>query len=287
MYVQTINFASPTLGKELVEALTTTGFAVLEKHPVPHALLEEVLGEWQGFFASPTKMDYLASLDKWGKFKHHHGLFPYLLENAKHTSEKNLLEYFHYYKHLGLPAGLSAASSTLYDHLWAMSTQITGLLQIHSPAHVKAKFPSPLPEMIKDSQDTVMRFLHYPPLEKEHHGKQRNIAHEDIGLFTLLPIATQPGLQVLDKQGNWHNVACEPTTIVINAGDMLQHTSDHYFRSTTHRVVTPKGGEDKPRYSLTMFVHPRRECFLAEGVTAEAFLKQRLQDNGVYPKTDE
>ena len=46
-------------------------------------------------------------------------------------------------------------------------------------------------------------------------------AHEDINLITLLVAGTQPGLQVQDINGTWHDVSCDIGSIAINTGDML------------------------------------------------------------------
>ena len=110
----------------------------------------------------------------------------------------------------------------------------------------------------------------------------RAAAHEDINLITLLPAATAPGLEVLDTQGRWHSVKCDPGTIAINAGDMLQMASCGFFKSTTHRVVNPRGPEARlPRYSMPLFLHPRAEVRLSAEHTAKSYLEERLRELGL------
>ena len=53
----------------------------------------------------------------------------------------------------------------------------------------------PLRDMSTKSENTLLRILHYPPLEANtEEGAVRAAAHEDINLITLLPAATAPGL---------------------------------------------------------------------------------------------
>jgi isopenicillin N synthase-like dioxygenase len=111
-------------------------------------------------------------------------------------------------------------------------------------------------------------------------GAVRAAAHEDINLITLLPAATQPGLEVQDLKGNWHKIECDPGTIVVNVGDMLQEASGGVFKSTTHRVVNPEG-ENVARYSIPLFVHPRSECVLSKKYTAGQYLDERLKEIGL------
>jgi isopenicillin N synthase-like dioxygenase len=66
---------------------------------------------------------------------------------------------------------------------------------------------------------------------------------------------------------------------------MLQLASGGYYRSTTHRVVNPSGSDAKlPRYSMPLFLHPRPDVMLGQGLTAGAYLKQRLLEIGLLKK---
>ena len=131
---------------------------------------------------------------------------------------------------------------------------------------------------------TLQRILYYPPLSgNEEAGAIRAAAHEDINLITLLPAATEPGLEAKDASGQWHKIQIDPHTLVINAGDMLQEVTDFHYISTSHRVVKPigeKAGTD--RLSLPLFVHPHAEDYLSERyTTAESYLLERLRELGL------
>ena len=135
------------------------------------------------------------------------------------------------------------------------------------------------------AQRTLFRIIHYPPLADDvDPSAVRSSAHEDINLLTLLPAGTAPGLQVRDTSGAWVDVACDPSNIIVNAGDMLQEASGGYYRSTTHRVVNPEGSaRATSRYSMPLFLHPRPEVRLSERYTAGEYLDERLAEIGLRP----
>jgi isopenicillin N synthase-like dioxygenase len=142
--------------------------------------------------------------------------------------------------------------------------------------------------MIEGSRQTVLRLLHYPPLGDDvEAGALRASAHEDINLLTLLPAGTAPGLELLDRAGNWVAVEADPSAIVVNAGDMLQLASGGTYRSTTHRVVNPAGAaRQTSRYSAPLFLHPRPEVRLSGSRTAGEYLDERLAEIGLRPRGD-
>jgi isopenicillin N synthase-like dioxygenase len=75
-------------------------------------------------------------------------------------------------------------------------------------------------------------------------------AHGDINLLTVLPAATQAGLQVLGKDNAWHDVPCDFGMLIVNIGDMLDEASQGYYPSTIHRVLNPTGEEAKKSYFI-------------------------------------
>lgn len=124
--------------------------------------------------------------------------------------------------------------------------------------------------------NSVLRVLHYPPYEGGEEGV-RAAAHTDINLLTLLPAATQAGLEIQLKNGSWIQVQPPPNALIVNAGDMLQMHTFGRIVSTLHRVVNPSA-KSGSRYSLPFFLHPRAEVPL---VRAGDFLQHRLRENGV------
>jgi isopenicillin N synthase-like dioxygenase len=122
--------------------------------------------------------------------------------------------------------------------------------------------------------------LHYPPLTgQEEPGAMRAAPHGDINLLTILPAATEPGLQVLGTDGGWHDVPCDFGLLIVNIGDMLEEASGRYFPSTVHRVLNPVGAAArKSRVSLPLFLHPRKEVVLSERYTVGSYFEERIRE---------
>ena len=175
----------------------------------------------------------------------------------------------------------------LFDVFFGMTSDLAAELldwvQEHSPEDVAKKYSENLSNMIKDTPNTLLRVLHYPPLTgDEEPGAIRAAAHEDINLLTVLPAANEPGLQVQQQDGSWLDVPSDFGNLIINIGDMLQEASGGYFPSTSHRVINPSGkGSDKSRISLPLFLHPRNEVVLSDKYTSESYLLERLRELGV------
>ena len=277
MNIAQVNFKSTVAPKDFSESIKKTGFAVIHNHPIQQTLLNEVYSDWSNFFASEKKLEYRFNP------KIQSGYFPFRSENAKDSPIKDLKEFYHLYQESDLPSECKPATLSLRRSLIEMATTLLSWLEEHTPSEIRSQFSMPLPQMIVESKTTLLRVLHYPPIQGDvEAGAIRAAAHEDINLITLLPAATAAGLQVKDNSGKWYDVPCDPGSIVVNAGDMLQLASDGYYRSTTHQVVNPIGAAAQTsRYSLPLFLHPREEVYLGRGLTARQYLDQRLRELGL------
>ena len=139
-----------------------------------------------------------------------------------------------------VPEDLEAFTRKLYADLTAIGIELLSWLDQLMPDEISASLSMPLQEMMQASQQSLLRILHYPPVSAEEDAAAiRAAAHEDITLITLLLAGSQPGLQARDKQGQWHDVPCDPGMITINYGDMLSLATNGYFPSPTHRVINP------------------------------------------------
>jgi len=73
-----------------------------------------------------------------------------------------------------------------------------------------------------------------------------------------------------------------PEDLIVNVGDMLQLATGGYYRSIAHRVINLSGNWAKQsRFSMPLFLHPRPEVILAEGITAHGYLQDRLRQIGL------
>lgn len=255
------------------QSLLDTGFAVIRNHPIDYNLVKEVFEEWRGFFASTYKNNYVYHNDT------QDGLFPInVSETAVGYNIKDIKEFYHFYPWGQFPKELSDKTKMLYAQMNAVAQTLLQWIEDSLPANVGQQLAEPLTNMIEGSQSTLMRILHYPPLTgQEEAGAVRAGAHTDINLITILVAASESGLQVRDKYDNWLDVPVDPGMLAINIGDMLQEATDGIYKSTAHRVVNPSGEkQNKSRFSIPLFLHPRPEVVLSKRYTAGQFLQERL-----------
>ena len=277
-----VDYRSPDAPRLFSESLHNTGFGVLTNHPLSQETLEKIYGEWLDFFHTDAKHRY--AFDP----KLQDGYFsPQISETAKGFTKRDLKEYFHIYPDGRYPAEVSDAARRYYAEGEKLAAELLSWVEQHSPADVKAKYSMPLSKMIDGSKQTLLRVLHYPPLQgDEEPGAVRAAAHGDINLLTILPAATQAGLQVLGKDQQWHDVPCDFGMLIVNIGDMLDEASQGYYPSTLHRVLNPSGEAAKQsRVSLPLFLHPRPDVVLSDRHTAGSYLEERLVELGVKKKS--
>jgi isopenicillin N synthase-like dioxygenase len=187
-------------------------------------------------------------------------------------------------------AGFHRAIGALYQRLDALGAILLEACAEHV-GEPRARFR----DWCTDS-DTIVRVIYYPPVADDAPpGAVRSAAHEDINLITLLSSATAEGLELLQRDGTWRPVHTGFDTIVVDAGDMLQHATNGLYKSTTHRVVNPPDARSD-RFSMPCFIHPRTEVDLAPlpsciartggaarypSLTAGEYLAQRLREIGL------
>jgi isopenicillin N synthase-like dioxygenase len=270
-----VDYLSPTAAQDFCKNLHDTGFGVLKNHPLSQSLVEGIYAEWLGFFGTDAKHRYAQDPVKLDGY-----FSPAVSETAKDHTQRDLKEFFHIYPWGRYPAEVSDAARRYYAAGSALARQLLQWVEDFSPPDVKARYSMPLPKMIEGCEQTLLRVLHYPPLRgDEEPGAVRAAAHGDINLLTILPAATEPGLQVMGKDGQWIDAPSDFGLLIVNIGDMLQEASGRYYPSTVHRVLNPTGdGAKKPRISMPLFLHPNRSVVLSERYTVESYFKERMRE---------
>jgi isopenicillin N synthase-like dioxygenase len=279
MKLTPIDIAAPGACVQFSDSLRDTGFAVLKLcDPSFTELLDRVYKGWGLFFNNVEKHSELYHVRP-----DHSGYFPFRSENSKDSKIKDLKEFFHIYRESDIPKGLEIATWESRQYLASLGETLLLWLDLCGDYHSQFTGSEKLIDMVKNTNQTLLRVLHYPPLNGDHEeGAVRAAAHEDINLITLLPAATTTGLQVKTKDGEWYDVPSEKGWVIVNAGDMLQEATSGYYKSTTHRVVNPSGEAAKEsRYSMPLFVHPRPEVRLSTRYTAAEYLDERLKELGL------
>jgi len=109
-----------------------------------------------------------------------------------------------------------------------------------------------------------LRLIHYP-FDAGAEDRPGIGAHTDYECFTLL-FATTPGLQIVDRNGEWTDVPLRDDTMIMNIGDMMEILSNGRYLATKHRVK--KVGQE--RYSFPFFHACDYDYVIAPIVRGEA-----------------
>ena len=288
---------------EIGKAYEEIGFVALKNHFLSDELVEELYKEVKSFFALPLEVKKKYEIEGLAGQR---GYISFGKEHAKGKKEGDLKEFWHFGQEPSedadlteeYPANVHVEDLKDFNHTGMEAYRMlekTGIYVLRALALYLG-----LDEHYFDhwasNGNSILRPIHYPPITEEPKGAVRAGAHGDINLITLLMGASEGGLQVLRKDGEWIDAIPEEDELVINVGDMLERHTNNKLRSTIHRVVNPpKEQWHVPRYSIPFFMHPRSEmplncleqCIDAEhpkaypDITAGEFLHQRLVEIGL------
>jgi isopenicillin N synthase-like dioxygenase len=300
--IASVSLAQPLedIADELGRSFAEYGFAVVRDHGIPQDLIAAAEAAAKAFFALPDAAKRAYQLPGGGGAR---GYTPFGTEKAKDAAVFDLKEFWHVGR--DLPAGHPLAAfmapnvwpTEIADFRTVMSAlyaafETSGLRVLEAIALHLGRPRDFFAPSVADG-NSVMRLLHYPPLgEGAPEGAIRAAAHEDINTITLLLGAEEAGLELLTKRGEWLPIPASKGALVINVGDMLERQTNGALRSTTHRVVNPRGeAARRARYSMPFFLHfrpdfliePLPECVAAgtaalPPITAHDFLMQRLRE---------
>jgi isopenicillin N synthase-like dioxygenase len=287
--------------QELGSAFQNIGFASIKNHDIDNKLLERFYATARSFFDLPLhkKLEY--------HFPELHGQRGYTsfgVEHAKDNPFPDLKEFWHFGQKddvaitEGFPINVAVQELPEFNEMgMKLYTEFlkTGINILRSVATFLSLDKDYFTPFVKPG-NSILRPIHYPPVQNAEEGAIRAGAHEDINLITLLASADGKGLEVLNKAGEWVAVNNNSESLVINVGDMLDRLSNGVLRSTTHRVSLPTAVYAKhSRYSIPFFVHPvsnmslncLEHCIMSEGkkkyedISAGEFLEQRLREIGL------
>ena len=133
--IETVDYKSEDVGYNFANSLHETGFAILKNHPLDFNLIKTVYREWESFFNSQIKYDYTFNP------KTQDGYFPFMSENAKGYSDKDLKEFFHFYEWGKFPSNISKKTIMLYQQLMVIGRELLVWIDENSPREVKSNFP--------------------------------------------------------------------------------------------------------------------------------------------------
>ncbi len=291
--------------QEIGDSFKTFGFALVKDHGIDAGLIARAWELTGQFFALPeaVKRSYFDPAISGAR-----GYTPFGTEIAKGAKVSDLKEFWHVGR--DLPEGSPLADASMPPNVWP--AQPAGFRDVFEELY--AQFDATGATILRriaaylgldeywfdpaiEDGNSVMRLLHYPPLEGIDGEAIRAGAHGDINLITLLLGAEEAGLELLNADGTWLNASPPEGALVINVGDMLERLTNHVLPSTIHRVRNPDAGRAKfSRYSMPFFLHLRSDwpiktlpqCVTAENpdrypmqILADEFLQERLRDIGL------
>ena len=277
----------------LNNALRDHGFFSISNHSIDQNFLEEIYSLSEDFFnLSETTKNKYAFPENGGA----RGYTPFGKETALGENIADLKEFWHHgpkidqhfdtriHKNISVKE-IDHFSSRL-EALFSELNQL-GVTVLDAIAYILDKEKDFFKPWVEYG-NSVLRLIHYPPVSSDE-NLMRARPHEDINLITLLVGAKEPGLEVLDKSGNWIKVPPSNKNIVCNIGDMMQLVTRDQLKSTTHRVMDYQEKNPKSRYSIPFFLHPSPNVTLEsivddspESISAHDFLEERIRAIGLY-----
>lgn len=292
--------ARERLVKTLGEGLVEFGFLNVEGHGIDSSLIRGTYDLWQRFFEQPDEVKRQYAGVEGGA----RGYTPFRVEHAKDNPLPDLKEFWHVGQEP--PEGhpfrqeyppnvwpkeipeIRQPTLRLYSSLERVAENLLRALADYF------EMPRETFASMMSVGNSILRVIHYPPVAPEYDPAVRASAHEDINLITLLCEATDSGLEIFTREGEWLAVETGEGQIVVDAGDMLSRCTNRVVPATTHRVVNPTG-VNRDRYSMPFFVHPYSSCdltvmdrFVDEDnppkfppITAGQFLEERLREIGL------
>ena len=280
--IPTISFKDLTnTNNDVLEFLTTSlennGFFVINDHPVDLSLIKRVFLLAEEMFDLPfeTKKKYHVPGSNGAR-----GYTPYGIETALNEKVADQKEFWHQGSttNNSLIPNIYIDEIANFDDLDVLYKEFEnmGIEILKAFKNFKLNYNADISDAAKNG-NSILRLIHYPPTDGSNEHRAR--AHNDVNLITLLIGGNEAGLEAQDKKGNWVECNCDENEIICNIGDMLEIISNDKLNSTPHRVVS-KGNEEKSRYSIPFFLHPRPEIMLnsEKTLTADQFLTKRLQD---------
>jgi isopenicillin N synthase-like dioxygenase len=289
--------------KEIGNAYENIGFVALKGHFLDTKLVDDLYSEIKSFFDLPNNVKEKYEIPGIGGQR---GYVSFGKESAKGKKEGDLKEFWHFGQYVDTdskyaqeyPANVDVEELPKFNEVGKQTYQMlekTAKYVLRSLSLHLGLEETYFDNYIKNG-NSILRPIHYPPIQSEPKGAERAAAHGDINLITLLMGAQGKGLQVQNLNGEWIDAMAEPDELMINVGDMLSRHSNNKLKSTIHRVINPpKEMWGTSRYSIPFFMHPISNmkldvlegCIDAgnpkqfEDITAGDFLDERLKELGL------
>ena len=285
------------------QAYEEIGFVALKGHFLDDTLVDNLYTEVKNFFCLPTETKRQYEIPGIGGQR---GYVSFGKESAKGKKEGDLKEFWHFGQYVEnndklkveYPDNVNVnelsefnkTGKETYKMLEKTAKYVLRALALHLGLE-----ETYFDEYIYNG-NSILRPIHYPPINEEPKEAVRAAAHGDINLITLLMGAQGRGLQVKNHKDQWIDAIAEADELMINVGDMLSRHTNNKLKSTIHRVINPpKELWGTSRYSIPFFMHPISDMKLDvldgcidennpkafDDITAGEFLNERLIELGL------
>ena len=288
---------------DIGHAYENIGFVALKGHFLEDSLINELYTEIKKFFDLPLEIKRKYEIHGLGGQR---GYVSFGKESAKGKKEGDLKEFWHFGQHVEdnpsleeeYPKNIFVEELPRFNEIGRKTYRLlekTAKYVLRSLALHIGLEETYFDEYIHNG-NSILRPIHYPPIQSEPKNAVRAASHGDINLITLLMGAQGKGLQVQNHKGQWIDAIAEKDELMINVGDMLSRHTNNKLKSTIHRVTNPpRDLWGTSRYSIPFFMHPisamkldvLEECIdqknpkKFEDITAGEFLEQRLHELGL------
>ncbi len=229
MKIQPIDYNSTKFIEQFSLSLETAGFAIISNYSFLQSQLKEAYEQWDLFFNSENKYYYRGNLN-----------VPEGYITIDYDGKINLKEDFYFFPTSNMcPNFLRDVTTEIYSNLLDLSTKLLNI--------VFGKIRKLNEDLLKNIflNQGLLRVINYPPLDSKDFqdvdlsALVRNPNHKDKNLLTILPSATQGGLEFQLPNGAWHKAFYGMSTLIVNGGILLEEVSNSQYQAVTHRVANP------------------------------------------------
>jgi isopenicillin N synthase-like dioxygenase len=253
------------VGRDLVAALESTGFAYIIGHGVDQATIDAAFAASRAFHALPLEAKLRIKQNEF-----HRGYMPFststiVTSSVARVTKPNQSESFMMMHELApddpdllaqkplqgpnqWPSELPDFKATVLAYNAALGAIANRLIRcVAVGLGLAADFFDR--EFIRPT--TFVRMLHYPPHPADAPEDLYGSApHTDYGFITLVAQDDAGGLEVKKRGGGWIAATPIPGAFVLNAADFLMRWTNDRLVSTPHRVVNRS---TRDRYSIAYF----------------------------------
>ncbi|NQY07122.1 MAG: isopenicillin N synthase family oxygenase, partial [Flavobacteriaceae bacterium] len=213
---------------EIGKAYEEIGFVALKGHFLDDTLVKRLYSEIRNFFSLPVDTKRKYEIEGIGGQR---GYVSFGKESAKGKKEGDLKEFWHFGQYVEdnnalkeeYPDNVEVSELPEFNAVGKETYQMlekTGVYVLRALSLYLGLEETYFDNYIHNG-NSILRPIHYPPIQEEPKNAVRAAAHGDINLITLLMGAQGKGLQVQNHNGDWIDAVAEPDELVINVGDML------------------------------------------------------------------